>query len=168
MRGLKHIKENLGAVGWQMANEDVEWLRANFPGQQNISPSCQLSWSPVILKILLVKRGGKWLEKGKWALPGGFLDMNETLEQAVLRELKEETGYTGKVIKLFQIVDNPRRRHEDRQNVALVYLVKPLKKVGGPDHEISEIKWFDLNKLPPKKQIAFDHLEMIKLYIKGL
>ncbi len=43
MRGLKHIKENLGAVGWQMADEDIEWLRISFPGQQNISPSCQLS-----------------------------------------------------------------------------------------------------------------------------
>src|SRR3990167_9408788 len=115
-------------------------------------------------KILLVKRGGKWLEPGKWALPGGFLDMNETCEQAALRELLEETGYTGKIIKLFQIIDNPRRRHEDRQNVSLVYLVKPLKKVGGSDHEISEIKWFDLAALPPAKDFAFDHLDTIKLY----
>ncbi|KKQ01418.1 MAG: NUDIX hydrolase [Parcubacteria group bacterium GW2011_GWA2_36_24] len=115
-------------------------------------------------QILLVKRGGKWLERGKWALPGGFLDMNETGEQAALRELKEETGYTGKIIKLFQIVDNPRRRHEDRQNVSLVYLVKPLEKVGGSDDEIAEIKWFDLDKLPSAQDFAFDHLETIKLY----
>ncbi len=117
-------------------------------------------------KILLVKRGGKWLEKGKWAIPGGFLEMNETGEQAALRELKEETGYIGKIIKLFQVIDNPRRRHEDRQNVSLIYLVKPLKKVGGFDDEISEIKWFDLDNLPQAKDIAFDHLEIIKQYIK--
>lgn len=115
-------------------------------------------------KILLVKRGGKWLEKGKWAVPGGFLDLNETGEQAALRELKEETGYTGKIIKLFQIVDNPRRRHEDRQNVSLVYLVQPLEKVGEFDDEISEVKWFDLNNLPLAKDMAFDHLDTIKLY----
>ncbi len=119
-------------------------------------------------KILLVKRGGKWLEQGKWALPGGFLEMGETGEQAALRELKEETGYTGKIIKLFQVVDNPRRRHEDRQNVSLVYLVKPLKKVNGFDDEISEIKWFALDKLPPEKDIAFDHLATIKRYQAGL
>jgi len=115
-------------------------------------------------QILLVKRGGKWLEKGKWAIPGGFLEMGETGEQAALRELKEETGYTGKIIKLFQIIDNPKRRHEDRQNVALVYLIKPLEKVGGFDEEIAEIKWFDLDKLPPQKDFAFDHLDTIKLY----
>ena len=119
-------------------------------------------------QILLVKRGGKWLESGKWAMPGGFLDLNETAEQAVLRELKEETGYTGKIIKLFQIIDNPRRRHEDRQNVALVYLVEPLEKVGDFDDEISEIKWFALDNLPPAQDFAFDHLETIKQYKAGL
>ncbi len=115
-------------------------------------------------KILLVKRGGKWLEQGKWALPGGFLEMGETGEQAALRELKEETGYTGKIIKLFQVIDNPRRRHEDRQNVSLVYLIKPIKKIGKFDHEISEIKWFALDNLPPSQDIAFDHLKMIERY----
>ena len=119
-------------------------------------------------QILLVKRGGKWLESGKWAMPGGFLDLNETCEQAALRELREETGYTGKIIKLFSLIDNPQRRHEDRQNVSLIYLVKPLEKVGIPDHEVSETKWFALDKLPPEKDFAFDHLEMIKLYINGL
>lgn len=119
-------------------------------------------------QILLVKRGGKWLEPGKWAMPGGFLDLNETGEQAALRELKEETGYTGKVIKLFQVIDNPRRRHEDRQNVALVYLVKPLKKIGTPDNEISEIKWFALDQLPSAEEMAFDHLETIQQYLAGL
>jgi 8-oxo-dGTP diphosphatase len=117
-------------------------------------------------KILLVKRGDRWLEPGKWAVPGGFLERDETGEQAALRELKEETGYNGRVIKLFQVIDNPRRRHEDRQNVSLVYLIKPFKKVGEPDGEIAKVKWFDLDQLPPAKDIAFDHLEIIKIYLK--
>ncbi len=116
-------------------------------------------------KILLVKRTGKWLETGKWALPGGFLDRNETGAQAAVRETREETGYEAKVIKLFQVNDNPVRPHElNRQNVSLVYLMKPIKKVGGHDAEVSETKWFDLNKLPPAKSFAFDHLDTIKLY----
>lgn len=119
-------------------------------------------------QILLVKRGGKWLEKGKWAMPGGFLDMDETGEQAALRELREETGYTGKIIKLFSLIDNPQRRHEDRQNVSLVYLVNPGKKIGDFDDEISEIKWFALDNLPPAQDFAFDHLETIKQYKAGL
>lgn len=122
-------------------------------------------------KILLVKRGGEdwYLEKGKWALPGGYLDRDETGQQAAVREAREETGYEAKVVKLLRVVDNPNRPNEDqRQNVALVYLMKPLKKVGIPDDEISEIKWFDLNQLPPPKDFAFDHLETIKKYIESL
>lgn len=116
-------------------------------------------------QILLVKRAGKWLETGKWAMPGGFLDRNETGAQAAVRETREETGYEAKVIKLFQVNDNPNRPRElDRQNVSLIYLMKPIKKVGSYDDEISEIKWFALDKLPPAKDFAFDHLDTIKLY----
>lgn len=118
-------------------------------------------------KILLVKRGGEdwFLEKGKWALPGGYLDRDETAEQAAVREVREETGYEAEVVKLFRIVDNPNRPNEDqRQNVALVYLMKPIKKVSRPDHEISEVKWFALDKLPTAETMAFDHLDTIKLY----
>ncbi|MCG2692079.1 NUDIX hydrolase [Microgenomates group bacterium] len=115
-------------------------------------------------KILLVKRAGKWLETGKWAMPGGFLDHDETGAQAAVRETSKETGYEAKVIKLFQVNDNPNRPHEDRQNVSLVYLMKPIKKVNGHDVEVSETRWFDLDNLPPAKSFAFDHLDTIKLY----
>ena len=122
-------------------------------------------------KILLVKRAGpkRYLEVGKWALPGGFLDRDETGAQAAVRETREETGYEAKVIKLFQVNDNPSHPRElNRQNVSLVYLIKPIKKVSGHDEEISEVKWFDLNKLPPAKDMAFDHLETIEQYKIGL
>ena len=81
-------------------------------------------------RILLVKRGqGSFIEIGKWALPGGYLEQDETCEQAIIREVREETGYGGKVVKLFRLNDNTRRTHDqNRQNVALVYLIKPLKK----------------------------------------
>lgn len=119
-------------------------------------------------KILLVKRAGPWVETGKWALPGGFLDRDETSQEAAVREVKEETGYESKVIKLFTVNDNPHRpREQNRQNVALIYLMKPLKKVGEHDHEIAEIKWFELDVLPPAEQMAFDHLETIEKYKKS-
>ncbi len=69
-------------------------------------------------KILLIKRAAHLINGGKWAIPGGFLDRDETCEQAVLRELKEETGLTAKEIKLFKIIDDPKRKNEERQNVA--------------------------------------------------
>ena len=119
-------------------------------------------------KILLVKRGPKYLEPNKWGLPGGFVDRDETTSQAAQREVLEETGYKTKVIDLFRIVDSPDRPKEDRQNIALVYLLKPLKKIGQSDHEVTDVKWFDLNKLPKPEKIAFDHYDNIKLYLKYL
>jgi len=46
--------------------------------------------------------------------------------------------------------------------------MKPLKKSGIHDHEISEVKWFDLNNLPPVETMAFDHLETIEKYKANL
>lgn len=113
-------------------------------------------------KILLVKRAGKWLESGKWALPGGFMDRNETTKQTAFREIQEETGYQTKIIKLLKISDTPHRRHEDRQNISFIYLASPVKKVSQFDAEVSEVKWFFLNHLPDEKNMAFDHLKIIK------
>lgn len=113
-------------------------------------------------RILLVKRSGSWLESGKWALPGGYLDRNETGAEAAAREIKEETGYRVKKIKLLKIIDSARRRHDNRQNISLIYRAEPAKKVGGFDAEISAIKWFNLSRLPQAVNMAFDHLVIIK------
>ncbi|MEA3355093.1 MAG: NUDIX hydrolase [Patescibacteria group bacterium] len=115
-------------------------------------------------KILLVKRGSKYSEPNKWALPGGFVDRDETIQQAAIREIREETGYQSKVIDLFRIIDNPNRPKEDCQNISFVYICEPIKKVGDSDHEISETKWFDLDKLPKESEFAFDHYSNIRIY----
>ena len=117
-------------------------------------------------KILLVKRSLKVSNPGKWALPGGYLDRDENTSEGALRELKEETGHEGKMISLFRVNDNPNRPQEDTQNVDFVYLVEAQDKTGKPDNESSEIKWFDLENFPEKKDFAFDHYENIMLYLK--
>lgn len=116
-------------------------------------------------KILLGKRTGKILETGKWALPGGFVDRDETVSQAVLRELREETGWEGEVISLFRINSNPNRPHEDRQNIAFDFFVKPLRQIGNKDHESSKVEWISIDKLLPMDTFAFDHGDSIKLYL---
>lgn len=118
-------------------------------------------------EILLVKRVGKILESGKWALPGGFVERNETITEAVKREVKEETGWDVKNIKLIKIIDIPNRPNEDRQNISFVHKCQAVKKTGKADKESSEQKWFNLSSLPPKEQFAFDHLEDIKFYLKS-
>ena len=68
--------------------------------------------------LLLVRRAPHLSEGGRWGLPGGFLDRDERLVDGVLRELREETGWTGEVRRLFRINSRPDRPREDRQNVA--------------------------------------------------
>lgn len=119
-------------------------------------------------QILLIKRAQRYLEPHKWALPGGFVDLNETIDEAVLREVKEETGYSGEIISFFRLNDSPIRLKEVNQNIEFVYLIKPLRLVGRHDDEVSETKWFDLDQLPFFHKIAFDHLTSIKLYKKYL
>lgn len=117
-------------------------------------------------KLLLVKRAKKLLEGGKWSLPSGFLDRDETAKEGILRELKEETGWEGEVLILFRINTNPNRPHEDRQNVPLTFIVKSIRQVGEPDHESTAVDWVAIEKLPPFDEMAFDHGETIKLYLE--
>lgn len=119
-------------------------------------------------KILLVKRAASLINPNLWGLVGGFVDRDETIEEAALRESIEETGYQIKIKTLLRIADNPDRPKEDRQNISFVYTAKALNKVGERDWESSQIKWFDLNNLPPKGEFAFDHYENIQLYLKYL
>ena len=118
-------------------------------------------------EILLVKRAkGKLLEGGKWAIVGGFVERDETIEQAVHREVLEETGWEINNIKLLRIIDNPNRPNEDRQNIAFVYTCEAIEKTGEADDESSEQKWFSFENLPTKDEFAFDHLEDIEFYLK--
>lgn len=119
-------------------------------------------------QILLVRRAPKLLEGGKWSFPSGFVDRDETLEECVKREVMEEAGWEVKVISLISVVDNPNRPNDgERQNICFNYLCKPVKKVGESDWEVTEQKWFDLNKLPPQPEIAFDHYQVMQSYLKN-
>ena len=112
--------------------------------------------------LLLVRRAEHLLEGGKWGLPGGFVDRDETVAQGALRELREETGWEGRVTGLLRINSRPDRPAEDRQNVAFDFVIEPLRQVGRPDHESSEVAWIPLDRLPP---LAFDHGETVRAYL---
>jgi len=119
-------------------------------------------------EILLARRASELLEGGKWSLPGGFVRRDETLLQAVEREVLEETGFKIKDLTLLRIIDNPNRPQEDRQNIAFVYFCHADTKVGEVDWESEEQKWFKLDSIPLKGEIAFDHHEDVELYLKYL
>ena len=124
-------------------------------------------------KVLLTKRGtfkGKpILESGKWALPGGFMDRNETLVETAKREVWEETGWKIDKLKLFRIVDNPNRPNDsDRQNVSFEYIANAVSQVSVKSEEVMESAWFDLDNLPSKKEVAFDFYDTLVLFKKYL
>jgi 8-oxo-dGTP diphosphatase len=115
-------------------------------------------------RILLVKRSNKLSEGGKWALPGGFVDRNETIKEAAVREIMEETGYEVADMTLLRIIDAPNRPAEDRQNIAFVHFCVARERTGVPDWESSDVRWFSLSALPEEREFAFDHYSNIRLY----
>jgi len=119
-------------------------------------------------EILLVKRASNLVNGGKYAIPGGFVDRGETVREAGVREIMEETGYEVEPFLLLRIADNPDRPQEDRQNIGFFYIAKVKGGKRMLNNEVSEISWFNLNKLPSKDQFAFDHYETIQLYANYL
>lgn len=117
--------------------------------------------------ILLEKRADHLVEGGKWALPGGYIDRDETASEAVIRELREETGWEGEVISCFRINSNP-NREKDRQNIIFEYIVRPIRQVGGLDHETAAIAWVKFDQLLPFEEYAFDHGDSIRLCLEYL
>jgi 8-oxo-dGTP diphosphatase len=118
-------------------------------------------------KILLVKRESFLSEGGKWGVPGGYLDRDENLIQGVEREVFEETGYRVTNVKLFTVLDNPKRRNDEKQNIGFVFICDAEEKEGEADKESTEQKWFDFDNLPDQEEIAFDHLQIIETYLKN-
>ena len=97
-------------------------------------------------KLLLIKRGLA-PRKGMWASPSGFIEIGETPEEACLRELKEETGVSGKIVKLIGVA-----RREDNEIYGDMLIVKYLVKVNGgkltPGDEVEDARFFDIAELP--------------------
>ena len=109
------------------------------------------------LQVLLIQRLNSPY-KNKWAFPGGFVDMDETLEQAAARELAEETGVVNVNLKQFKAYSTVNRDPRGR-TVSVAFTGKVNGDViakAGDDAKNTD--WFDINNLP---QLAFDHNEIL-------
>jgi ADP-ribose pyrophosphatase YjhB (NUDIX family) len=113
-------------------------------------------------RILLVKRG-RAPSKGLWCLPSGFAEAGESIEEAALRELKEETGIKGKIIKLLDVDSYKSRFYGD-----LLFLTFIVEQSGGKlaaGDDCSQARFWPVNKLPP---LAFrSNKRALDAYIKS-
>jgi 8-oxo-dGTP diphosphatase len=126
------------------------------------SPS--LAVDGVIIKdnqILLIKRKNDPY-KDKWAIPGGFVEYGERTEEAVLREVKEETGLEAKIGSLVGVYSDP-KRDPRKHVVSVAYLLKDIIGVEKGGDDAKEAKWWNVNKLP---ELAFDHHYIISDALK--
>lgn len=107
-------------------------------------------------KLVLIKRKNPPY-KGMYALPGGFVDIGETVEKAVIREAKEETGLDIDIIKLLGVYSDPKR--DPRGHTVSICFVS----IGSGDlkagDDAEDIELFDIDKVP---ELAFDHNKIIE------
>ncbi len=117
------------------------------------------------LKVLLVQRG---LEpfKGEWALPGGFVRVDESLEDAARRELQEETGLSNVFLEQLYTFGDPGRDPRERVVTVAYYALVKLQ-----DHRVKaatdarEAAWYPVKSAP---KLAFDHARILKTAVERL
>ena len=109
-------------------------------------------------RVLLIKRGGEPF-KNCWAIPEGFMEMNETTEQCAVRELKEETGIV--ISDIHQIGAYSKVDRDPRgRTISVAYLTitnKAQDAIGQDD--VTEAKWWPLTALP---NMAFNHDDIMR------
>ncbi len=122
---------------------------------------------PTVDIIIEIESEGIVLIKRKnppygWAIPGGFVDYGESLEEAALRETKEETNLDVKLVRQFHTYSDPKRdpRHH---SISTVYIAKAKGKPKAKDDAL-EIGIFNESNLPD--EIAFDHRSILSDYFK--
>lgn len=144
------------------ANEGLKYSY-KYP-HPSVTTDCVIfGFDGVKLKVLLVERGMAPY-KGRWAFPGGFLNMDESAEEGALRELKEETGLEGAYIRQFHTFSNPQRDPRERVITIAYYALVRMQEVKGGD-DASDARWFALDEVPP---LAFDHDQILRKAEKTL
>ena len=112
------------------------------------------------LKLLLVKRAREPFA-GSWALPGGFVGIDEDLEACALRELEEETGVTGVYLEQLHTCGSPTRDPRERVISVAYYSLIPSDRLNvRPASDAKAVAWFALEDLPA---MAFDHADIVTM-----
>jgi 8-oxo-dGTP diphosphatase len=105
--------------------------------------------------VVLVRRGSEPFE-GKWALPGGFVEVGETVRQAAVREAAEETGLAVEVSRLVGVYSEPDRDPRGH-NVSVAFLARVLSGQMQAASDAAEVDVLD----PASVELAFDHERIV-------
>jgi 8-oxo-dGTP diphosphatase len=106
-------------------------------------------------RVLLIRRASDPYE-GQWALPGGFVEVGETLEDAAAREAEEETGLRVEIVRLLGVYSNPNRDPRGH-NVSCAYLARAPGGEPSAASDATEVAFLD----PSTVDLAFDHDRII-------
>lgn len=123
-----------------------------------VTADCLVVTREAVPRLLLIERGGEPF-KGCWAIPGGFMDMDETTDQCAIRELEEETGLRVRDVQLIGVYSKVGRDPRGRTVTAayLAFVPQPIDVRGQDDAARAE--WFPVDALPP---LAFDHDDIVR------
>lgn len=117
------------------------------------------------VQLLLIERGNEPF-KGSWALPGGFVDIDEDLEAGAARELAEETGVENLYLEQLGTFGKPGRDPRERViSIAYLALAPETKLAVQAGDDAAAADWFPVKALPP---LAFDHAQIIELAYQRL
>jgi 8-oxo-dGTP diphosphatase len=118
-----------------------------------------------VLQVLLIERGVPPFQ-GRWALPGGFIRQGESLEQAALRELREETGVRNVYLEQLYSFGEPNRDPRGRVvTVAYYALIAADRAPLAPGSDASAARWWPVGDHPP---LAFDHVGILDYAVERL
>lgn len=117
----------------------------------------------VAIKVLLIQRGIEPY-KGKWAFPGGFMNIDETIEKCAKRELEEETGLKASSVEQFYTFTDVNRDPRERVITVAHYALVRLEEVKGGD-DARSAQWFAMNEIP---SLAFDHDRILRIAVNRL
>lgn len=120
------------------------------------------------LSLLLVKRRDAPYA-GRWALPGGFLKMDEDLDSCARRELREETNVDAEVLEHFGNFSSPERDPRQRVISIAYFALVDSKEINlRAATDAADARWWEVEKLPARKMLAFDHEQIIREALNAL
>lgn len=117
------------------------------------------------LKIVLVKRGVEPF-KDMWAIPGGFVRIDESLEEAAKRELAEEAGVKDVYLEQLYTFGAPNRDPRERVITVAYFALVPTENIKlSAATDVTKAQWFPIDQLP---KLAFDHQQILEFALKRL